>query len=146
MPLPHHYPSQLCGVPALLKVFLRVCKLLGIPVAMDKVEGPATLIVFLGLKLDSVKQQIRLLLDKLEAILKELGEWQQRDKATKCQLPSLIGKLSFAAKAIPADRLFTRRLINLSTKVKRLHHRIRLDQEAQACRHPLVAVIPPILE
>ena len=34
-----------------------------------------TLIVFLGLELDSVEQQIRLPLDKLETILKELGEY-----------------------------------------------------------------------
>ena len=125
-------PANFSECHHLLTIFLSVCKLLGIPVAFDKVEGPATLIVFLGLELDSVKQQIRLPVDKLEAILKELGEWQQQDKATKCQLLSLIGKLSFAAKAVPAGRLFTRRLIKLSTKAKRLHHHIRLNQEAKA--------------
>ena len=125
-------PANFSECHYLLTIFLRVCKLLGIPVAFDKVEGPATLIVFLGLELDSVKQQIRLPVDKLEAILKELGEWQQQDKATKRQLLSLIGKLSFAAKAVPAGRLFTRRLIKLSTKAKRLHHHIRLNQEAKA--------------
>lgn len=72
-------------------------ELLGIPVAMDKVDGPATIIIFLGLELDSVLQQIRLPAEKLQAILKELKEWQQRKKATKRQLLSLIGKLSFAA-------------------------------------------------
>ena len=40
-------PANFVECQHLLKVFLRVCKLLGIPVAMDKVEGPATLIVFL---------------------------------------------------------------------------------------------------
>ena len=75
----------------LLAVFLRVCKLLGIPVAMDKVDGPATTIVFLGLELDSVLQQVRLPSDKLAAILKELEEWQQRTKVTKRQLLSLVG-------------------------------------------------------
>ena len=68
----HYLDDYLISTPAnftecqhLLTVFLQVCKLLGIPVAMDKVEGPATLIVFLDLELDSVKQQIRLPLDRL---------------------------------------------------------------------------------
>ena len=83
----------------------------------------------LGLELDSVLQQIRLPAEKLQAILKELEDWQQRKKATKRQLLSLIGKLSFAARAVPAGRLFTRRLITLTIKVKQL---IRLNDEAQA--------------
>ncbi len=74
---------------------------------MDKVEGPATLITFLGLELDSVRQQVKLPPEKLEAILKELGEWQQRDKVTKRQLLPLIGKLAFAARAVPAGRLYS---------------------------------------
>ena len=36
--------SSLCGV-----------EMLGIPVAMDKVEGPSTVLIFLGLELVSVK-------------------------------------------------------------------------------------------
>lgn len=116
----------------LLERFLRVCELLGIPVAMDKVDGPATVIIFLGLELDSVLQQIRLPAEKLKAILKELDEWRQRRKATKRQLLSLVGKLSFAARAVPAGCLFTRRLIKLATTVKQLHHCVRLNEEAQA--------------
>ena len=115
-----------------LAKFLKVCEFLGIPVAMDKVDGPATVLTFLGLELDSVLQQIRLPAEKLQAILKELEDWQQRKKATKRQLLSLIGKLSFAARAVPAGRLFTRRLITLTIKVKQLHHHIRLNDEAQA--------------
>jgi hypothetical protein len=125
-------PADSSDCQELLAVFLRVCKLLGIPVAMEKVDGPATIIIFLGLELDSVLQQIRLPLEKLTAILAELEEWTHRTKATKRQLLSLIGKLSFAARAVPAGRLFIRRLITLSTKVQRLHHHIRLNEEARA--------------
>ena len=45
---------------------------------------------------------------------------------------SLIGKLSFASKVIPASRLFLRRLIDLSATAKHLHHHITLNKEAQA--------------
>ena len=63
-----------------LHCFLRVCKLLGFPVALDKVEGPATILIFLGLELDSVLQQIRLPRTKLNEILEELTCWLQHRK------------------------------------------------------------------
>ena len=115
-----------------LSTFLRVCNELGVPVASEKVDGPANIITFLGLELDSTLQQIRLPSDKLAAILEERKHWQQQRKTSKRQLLSLIGKLSFAARAVPAGRLFLRRLITLSTKAKELHHHIRLNEEAQA--------------
>ena len=99
---------------------------------MDEVDGPATVLPFLGLELDSRLQQIRLPPNKLGEILAELTKWQSRNKTTKRKLLSLIGKLAFAARAVPAGRFFIRRLITLSTKVKKLHHRIRLNNEARA--------------
>lgn len=122
--------SHSCGEH--LQTFLRACTLLGIPVAMDKVDGPATVLSFLGLELDSVLQQIRLPPNKLEEILAELTEWQSRNKTTKRKLLSLIGKLAFAARAVPAGRFFIRRLITLSTKAKKLHHHVRLNNDARA--------------
>ena len=50
----------------------------------------------------------------------------------KRELLSLIGKLSFTARAIPAGRLFLRRLISLSTTVPQLHHHLRLTSAARA--------------
>ena len=113
--------------------FLQVCRKLGFPVATEKVEGPATILTFLGLELDSVKQQISLPADKLHQILQELQLWlRHRKTVTKRELLSLIGKLVFAARAVPAGRLFLRRLISLSTKAKSLHHRIKINREAHA--------------
>ena len=99
---------------------------------MEKVDGPTTLLHFLGLLLDSVRQEIRLPPGKLQELLTELQQWDHKKKATKRQLLSLIGKLAFAARAVPAGRLFVRCLICLSTTVTHLHHRIRLNTEARA--------------
>ena len=96
--------SHSCGEH--LQCFLRVCTLLGIPVAMDKVDGPATVLPFLGLELDSVLQQICLPPNKLGEILAELTKWQSHHKTTKRKVLSLIGKLAFAAQAVPAGRFF----------------------------------------
>ena len=62
----------------------------------------------------------------------ELNRWRTRGKATKRELLSLIGKLSFAARAVPVGRLFLRRLITLASTVARLHHWIRLTAKARA--------------
>ena len=113
-----------------LALFLRVCDRLGIPVTMDKVEGPAPVLTFLGLELDAIQQRIRLPPDKLTKLLAELHTWSNRTRTTKRELLSLIGKLSFAARAVPAGRLFLRRLISLSTTVRSLHHRLRLGVQA----------------
>ena len=58
-----------------------------------------------------------------------------QEETTKRELLSLIGKLYFAAKVIPAGRIFLRRLIDLSTSVKKLHHHITLTAGARADIH-----------
>ena len=69
--------------------------------------------------------------DFLTAGREELQSFSTRKKCTKRQLLSLIGKLSFACKVVPAGRIFLHRLIDLSMTVKCPHHRIRISQEAQ---------------
>ena len=55
---------------------------------------------------------------------------RHRDKCTKRELLSLIGKLSFYCKLLPAGRIFLRRLIDFSSTVTHLHHHIGLTTEA----------------
>ena len=55
-----------------LDTFLQVASKLGVPVAMEKVEGPLTAMSFLGLILDSVKQEIHLPPEKLTELTHEL--------------------------------------------------------------------------
>ena len=62
--------SDLCN--HFLPVFLRVCSILCIPVAMEKVEGPRTILAFLGLEPDSIWQQIQLTTGRFTEILSEL--------------------------------------------------------------------------
>ena len=68
--------SSRCAIH--LDQLLHTCKSLGVPVAMDKVEGPATTLTFLGLELDSALQQIWLPPDKLKALMTELREGSRR--------------------------------------------------------------------
>ena len=136
-----HYLDDylLAGPPGLascendLRCFLHVCRNQGFAVATEKVEGPSTILTFLGLELDSVEQRISLPKDKLDQMLQELQLWlHHRRKVTKRELLSIIGKLAFAARAVPAGRLFLRRLISLSTKAKS-HITINKEARAESC-------------
>ena len=49
-----------------LRVIIDVVHHLGMPHAMDKLIGPVTLIIYLGIEIDSVAQEIRLPKDKLD--------------------------------------------------------------------------------
>ena len=55
---------------------------------------------------------------------------RRKDRYTKYQLLSSVGKLSFACKGIPAGRIFFHCLLDLSCKLKRTHHHCRLTTEA----------------
>lgn len=125
-----------CGDTAVncRKVFVAfqdICNKVGIPLADEKLEGPATMITFLGIQFDAASQTLALPEGKFEEIQQELSEWDGRKKCTKRELLSLIGKLSFAAKCVPAGRIFFRRLIDLSTRVSKLGHHLDITVDAR---------------
>ena len=66
-----------------LNIITRTCEELGVPLAFEKIEGPATSLPFLGIILDSSKMEARLPLDKLMRIRNELTSWQGKKQATK---------------------------------------------------------------
>ena len=69
--------------------------------------------------------------DKLKELLAELQCWCSRKKCLKRELLSLIGKLNWACRVIPAGRIFLRRLIDLSTTARLPHHHISMNLEAR---------------
>ena len=85
---------------------------LGIPISVNKLEGPITSIVFLGIHFDSIAMTLRLTEEKVAAIHTELALWDARVSASREELQSLIGVLSFAAKVVAPGRTFLRRMID----------------------------------
>jgi hypothetical protein len=85
---------------------------LGIPISLKKLEGPATSMVFLGILFDSVSMTIRLDEEKLASMHAELELWSAKQTASREELQSIIGILSFAAKVVPTGRTFLRRMID----------------------------------
>ena len=91
-----------------------LCTHLRILLAEDKHEGPTTQLEYLGILLDSASLEARLRHDKLRNIKSTNPLWESRVSCTKQELLSLIGTLSFAAKAVPAGLTFLRHAIDLS--------------------------------
>ena len=93
-----------------LSKFLSVCQDIGIPMAPEKTVGPSTNITFLGIELDTVAQEARLSLDKLERCQELIQDFLRRKKVSLREIQSLCGLLNFACQ-IPG-RPFLRRLFS----------------------------------
>lgn len=109
-----------------------LCKHLGVTLKPDKLTPPTTVLTFLGVQLDTVAQVASLPKEKLDMILVVLQNFSTLQKCTKQALLSLIGKLSFAAKVIPAGRIFIRRLIDASMTASSNHHHVRISATVRA--------------
>ena len=85
--------SPLCG--SQVDTMVKTADRLGIPLAPDKLEGPTSRLVFLGILIDSTLMECSLPLDKLLELMAELRTWSCRKKCIERELLSLIGKLNF---------------------------------------------------
>ena len=117
---------------ASMKFMANLCTDLGVPLAEDKTEGPLRVITFLGVGINSSKQTLFVPEGKFQEILVEFSLFDRRQRATKRQLLSLVGKLTAITKCIPAGRIFLRRILNLAHRVKRLDHTVHLNQDFKA--------------
>ena len=120
--------SQQCMVALQTSLQLHVCETLGVPVAAHKVEGPATVLPFLGILIDSVNGVLKLPSDKLLRLKQLIRLWRGKTKCRKRELLSLIGQLSHACCVVRAGCTFLHRMIDLSSVPKELHHWVRLNE------------------
>lgn len=106
----------------------RVFRLLGLPIALDKLEGPVWCLTFLGIEIDTIAMELRLPLQKLRELQTLVGSWLEcRGSCKRDELESLIGKLSHACKVVRPGKTFMRRLFELLTGTRRAHHHVRLN-------------------
>jgi hypothetical protein len=115
-----------------LDKMLDVCSEIGFGINPSKLVQPTTTLEFLGIILDSQKLELRISQERLHSIMTELEFWRHRKKATKREILSLLGKLIFISRVVRCSRTFVRRIIQLSKKVKHLHHSVRLNKQFQA--------------
>ncbi|XP_060110783.1 vomeronasal type-2 receptor 26-like [Heteronotia binoei] len=80
----------------LLPAFVDLAKELGVPLAPEKTEGPGTVLTFLGIELDTVRQFSRLPEDKRVSLLARIRAVVVKRKVTLLELQQLVGHLNFA--------------------------------------------------
>ena len=115
-----------------LAILKHTCEELGLPLAVEKCEGPSTRLTFLGIIIDTVRMELQLPLDKIERLSLLLNQMTNRNSATKKELQSLAGCLQHAATVVKPGRTFLRRIFELIATLQQDHHRARLNKSFYA--------------
>ena len=122
-------PPDSTACQCYLDTMTRVCSDLGVPLAPEKQEGPSTIITFLGIEIDTVRQRLRLPKEKLERLITLIHELERKKACTRQELESLIGSLQHACTVVRAGKSFLCRIISLLSVTRHKHHHIRLNKE-----------------
>ena len=104
---------------------------LGFSINYNKVVGPSRRITFLGIEIDTDSYTLGLPMTKVDTLMTDLTEFMGRRSATKKQLQSLAGSLSWASQVINGGRPHMRRLLDLITPLRAPCHRSRLTRVAK---------------
>lgn len=115
-----------------LQKFISLSDHVGIPIKQEKTVKPSQVVTLHGIEVDTSIMQMRLPEDKLSDLRTLLSSTSKCKKITLRNLQSLIGKLSFACRAVLPGRAFLRRLIDLTRGVRKPHFKIRLTRGARA--------------
>ena len=116
----------------ILDTFHAVCQELGIPVSPEKILNQTTCLIFLGLIINTILQEVRVPQDKLIEVKDKILDFISRSKVTLRELQSLIGSLNFLCRAVAPGRPFVRRLAFLTRNVIEPHFKVRLPAWAKA--------------
>ena len=112
-----------------LQTFLDTCTEIGFPISMDKTVWGTTIIIFLGLMINTLEGIISILVDKIERVILLLRDILSRKKTTVRQLQKLCGHLNFLCCCIVPGRAFTRRLYAYFSSSMKPYHHIRVNGE-----------------
>jgi len=99
------------------------------PVVASKTIGPSQEIEFMGIVLDSIRMEARLLQDKISRTYDMLNSFKKHRSVCLVELQSLIGTLQFACKVVVPSRTFLQRAIYLTKGVPSRFHHNRLNKE-----------------
>ena len=96
--------------------------------AQGKTVGPATTLTFLGIELDTEKQEARLPDEKLEKCFNLVEVFLHRKKVTLEEIHSLCGLLNIACQVIHTGQAFLRRLFKLTRELEKPNRRVKLKR------------------
>ena len=119
-----------------MDVFMKVCNQINFPVSIEKTFRGTTLLVFLGLLINTVEQIVSIPVEKIEKADKLISEILRKKKMTLKQLQKVCGFLNFLGRCVVPGCAFTQQLYMLTRGQNNLkpHHHIRISSE---CRKDL---------
>ncbi|CAH3121798.1 unnamed protein product [Porites lobata] len=101
---------------------------LGLEESLSKACPPATIQTCLGVQFDTVQMTLSVTPTRLTEMETLLVSWSTKKSATKSELQSLVGKLSFISKCIRQSRLFLSRILALLRTLRQNGHRLVFPQ------------------
>ena len=109
----------------------QTCSKLGVILAKEKTEGPATCLTVLGIE---VAMELRLPPEKLTQLAGLLEAWHGRKTGIRHDLESLVGMLQHASKVVHPGRIFLRRIYDIlaATSHFKPHFTVRLNRTCRA--------------
>lgn len=122
--------KEICA--AALHCLIQLLRKLGFAIHWGKVVDPTTKITFLGIELDSLDMTLRLPEEKLQGFHEELHSFLKRKRATKRQLQSLAGRLSWAAGVVKGGRVFLRRIFDKIRLLRHASHKTLISLDVRA--------------
>ena len=114
-----------------LKFFLFICQDIGVPISTSKTMGPATILPFLGIQLNTVSMSASLPADKIQKCTSLIQQFLHSKSVTLKQLQAICGHLNFACSIIIPARAFTRRLYDLCVGVAKPYFRVKLTNSVK---------------
>ena len=114
-----------------LEKFLSICDNINVPMAPEKTVFPSQQLEFLGFLFDTVREEIRLPMDKLEKCKATIKQLIGKDKASLKELQVVFGLLNFACTVIIPGRAFLESLRVLTIGLRKPYFKTRINQQTK---------------
>jgi len=108
---------------------------LGLVESLHKAHAPSVEMEFLRVLVNTVDMTLSITPSRLEELRSLLRVWRSKKSATRREIQSLVGKLQFAARCVPAGRLFLSRVLELLRGLRQPDHRRRVNAEFKKDLH-----------
>ena len=108
---------------------LQLLKDLGFQISARKLVPPTQCLTFLGVQLDTVRQEMSLPEAKLEELQALISQFAKKHRVNKKQLQRLAGKLNRACRVVFGGRTFLRRVLDTMNALSSRTAKCRLSKE-----------------
>ena len=121
----------------LINAFIEICSQISFPIAFEKTEWGSTLVIFLGLLLDTINQVVCIPVEKIDKGRILINTILSQKKVTVKLIQQVCGFLNFLCRCVVPGRAFTQRLYSYTSSKdgnKQLlpHHHVRVTAEMKS--------------